>query len=134
MKKLRALFPAMLLLAVSCNNRSSLSHFTSDNTVRLEIDGTTVFSYEPATCQLFFNEGRCKLGASTDTMLNYFELTLSEIPDHTGNKVTGSVIWSTPAGERRRENVTLEAKRISGDVIWLCDQSRHTAAVVRVLE
>ena len=67
-------------------------------------------------------------------MLDFFEVRLSEIPDRAGNKTTATVTWSTSSGERSKENITLEVKRIRGDVIWLCDEGRHTAAVVRMLE
>lgn len=135
MKNFRIVLPAFLaLLLASCNNNTPVGPFIADDTVRLEIDGSAVFLFDENTCQLSYNASRCEFRAFTDTMLDYFELTLSEIPDRPGNKVTASVTWSTEAGERHKENVTLEAKRIRGDMIWLCDDGRHTAAVLRVLE
>ena len=122
------------LILGGCINNTPIGPFVADETVRLEIDGSTVFRFDENTCQLSYNETRCEFGASNDTMLDYFVLSLSGIPAHTGDKVTAAVTWSTEAGERHKENVTLEAKRIRGDVIWLCDDGRHTAAVVRVLE
>lgn len=133
MKNFGTILLAALLLA-GCNNNTPIGPFVADDAVRLEIDGTTVFRFDDNTCQLSYNEAHCEFGAFTDTMLDYFRITLSEIPDRTGNKVTASITWSTEAGERHKENVTLEAKRIRGDMIWLCDDGRHTAAVVRVLE
>ena len=135
MKSFRTILPALLALVLTgCNNNTPLGPFIADDTVRLEIDGTTVFLFDENSCQLSFNETRREFRAFTDTMLDYFEISLSEIPDRAGNKVTAAITWSTEVGERNKENVTLEAKRIRGDMIWLCDDGRHTAAVVRVLE
>lgn len=135
MKTLLKILPALLsLLLVSCIGETAPGQFMSDNTVRLEISGVTVFSYDESTCQLSFNETRWVFRAFTDTMLDYFEVQLQEIPGRVGDKTTATVRWSTDSGERSKENITLEARAIKGDVIWLCDESRHTAAVVRVLE
>ena len=133
MKASLALIPAALLLLSACN-RTSAGPFISDDSVRLEIDGSIVFMYDASTCQLSYNRERGEFMAFTDTMLDFVEVRLSEIPDRAGNKTTATVTWSTSSGERSKENITLEVKRIRGDVIWLCDEGRHTAAVVRMLE
>lgn len=135
MKALRILSATLLpLLLLSCQGETSPSQFLSDSTVRLEISGSPVFLYNESTCQLSFNESRKLFRAFTDTMLDYFELQLDAIPNQVGAKTNATVVWSTDTGERSKENITLEAKGIKGDVIWLCDDSRHTAVVVRVLE
>lgn len=125
---------AAALMCCACNRTSSMTTFTADETVRLEIDGEKVFVYSPSTCQLSYNELRCEFRAMTDTMLDYFCLTLKTVPSRVGSTTVASMSWSSPSGERSRNDVTLEAKRIKGDVIWLCDRSQHTAAVVRILK
>ena len=122
------------LMAASCTGATQLAPFMSDETVRLEIDGVPVFTYDAPTCQLSYNEQRKEFRAMTDTMLDYFCITLSDLPSSAGSSASASVVWSTSEGERSRNEITLEAKRIKGDVIWLCDGSLHTAAVVRVLK
>jgi len=128
------LLAALLLGACDLPGVTEQAAFLSDNTVRLEIDGEKVFVYSPDLCQLAFNEKRCEFRAHTDTMLEYFVVSLDAIPQKAGEKVAATIIWSTPAGERSKENLTLEAKRIWGEALWLCDESRHYAAVVQVLE
>lgn len=133
MKRILTLFSLILLLA-SCQSKTLPGQFLSDSSVRLEISGATVFRYDESTCQLSFNESRKTFGAFTDTMLDYFEVKLDAIPSTVGEKTTATVTWSTESGEHTKENITLEARGIKGDVIWLCDEGRRTAAVVRVLE
>ena len=113
---------------------TELAPFLMDNTVRLELDGIKVFTYTEPTCQLAFNEQRCEFRAHTDTMLDYFALKLDAIPGRSGVKVNANLAWSTTKGENTKENITLDVKRISGDVIWLCDAERRIAVVAKVLE
>lgn len=134
MKASRIILIACCIACAACTRSSSLSAFLADDTVRLEIDGAAVFTYDAPFCQLSYNEQHKEFRAMNDTMLDYFCITLDEIPARTGNKATATVIWSTPSGERSRNEITLEAKRIKGDVIWLGDSNLHTAAVVRVLK
>ncbi|MBR4809264.1 MAG: hypothetical protein IK031_03180 [Bacteroidales bacterium] len=125
---------AAALLCCACNRTTSITAFTADDTVRLEIDGNRVFVYDAAGCQLSYNEQRREFRAMTDTMLDYFCITLDAIPAQAGATAVASISWSSETGELGRNGITLEAKRIKGDVIWLCDRSQHTAAVVRVLK
>lgn len=116
------------------SGNTSLDSFLQDSNVRLEIDGAKVFIFDENRCQLAFNEQRGVFRANSDTMLDYFELVLERVPDSIGSDVTGSVAWSTIEGENSRKNVTFNVRNIIGDVIWLCDSSQKTAAVVRVLK
>jgi len=125
---------AAAILCCACTQTTSLTTFLADDTVRLEIDGEKVFVYSPAVCQLSYNEQRGEFRAMTDTMLDFFCITLSAIPERTGDTAVASMTWSSDNGERSRNEITLEAKRIKGDMIWLCDRSQHTAAVVRILK
>lgn len=136
MKTRLSIFAMSLLLLCACDRQgvTELAGFITDDTVRLELDGERVFTYDEDGCQLAYNEKRCEFRAHTDTMLDYFVVSLSTVPSRLGAKVNASIVWSTDTGEKTKENITLEAKRIKGDVIWLCDASRRNAVVVRVLE
>ena len=136
MKTRLSILALCLLSLCACDQQgvTELAGFITDDTVRLEIDGVRVFTYDEDGCQLAYNEKRCEFRAHTDTMLDYFVVSLSAVPSRIGAKVNATIVWSTDAGEKAKENITLEAKRIKGDVIWLCDASRRNAVVVRVLE
>lgn len=127
---------AAILAACACNpgGTTSLDAFVKDDTVRLELDGARVFVHDDANCQLSFNRQRGSFRSHTDTMLDYFVVELDAIPQSEGATAVADIYWSSTDGERSRKKVTLEAKRIKGDLIWLCDEGRKTAAVVRVLE
>ena len=125
----------LAFMATGCRTgNTSLDSFRKDETVRLELDGEKVFVFNENTCQLSFNEERCRFGSHTDTMLDYFYVRLDHIPSSSGEEVSADIIWNTTYGERSKNNITLNVIRIRGDVIWLCDATQHTAAVVRTLK
>lgn len=136
--KVRTLFAAIaaIVAASACNpgGTTSLDAFVKDETVRLELDGERVFVHDDSNCQLSFNRQRGSFRALTDTMLDYFVVELDAIPQSEGATAVADIYWSSTDGERSRKKITLEAKRIKGELIWLCDAGRKTAAVVRVLE
>ena len=127
---------AAVMLFISCNQTGSIdkASFLADDTVRLEINGECQFNYVPGTCQLAYNAKRCEFRVHTDTMLDYFTITLDMVPSRPGTQVQARIAWSTVSGEQKKENITLNTLRILGDVIWLCDESGRNAAVLRVLE
>ena len=136
--KARLLFAALAAFAAACacspNGTTALDAFVKDETVRLELDGVRVFVHDDTFCQLSFNRQRGSFRSHTDTMLDYFVVELDVIPQAEGDTAVADVYWSSTDGERSRKKITLEAKRIKGDLIWLCDAGRRTAAIVRVLE
>lgn len=133
---LKCFLLAMGMLFISCSQNGSIdkASFLADNTVRLEINGECQFSYIPGTCQMAYNAKRCEFRVHTDTMLDYFTITLDKVPSNPGTQVQARIAWSTVSGEQTKENITLNAIRVVGDVIWLCDESGRNAAVVRTLE
>ena len=136
MKKAAAYLALAVLILSACNNNglTPLAPFVNDDTVRLEIDGVRVFEYSDNTCQLAFNSSRNEFRVHTDTMLDYFIVKLDAVPRSPSTKVKADISWSTDYGVRTRENITLDTKRVRGDVIWLCDESQHNAIVLRILE
>ena len=134
MKKWLIILGLALLCACTTQGITDLSGFVADDTVRLEVDGERVLVYDPANCQLAYNEKRCEFRLQTDTMLDYFVLTLSEIPNRSSSGVSASITWSSTSGERTKSNIALYVRRINGDVLWLSDESCRYAVVVRVLE
>ena len=135
MRKLLYICLLCLIALCSCQPQgiTDLSSFVADDTVRLEIDGQTILRYDEMNHQLAYNEMHCEFRLQTDTMLDYFVLTLSEIPGDSKTGVAATLIWSTSYGERTKE-ITLFARRIKGDLLWLSDESCRYAVVVRILE
>ena len=138
MKAIRTLFAAiaaaMMLNACQPQGVTELSSFVRDDTVRLEIDGVRVFSYDESLCQMALNAARGEFRVHDDTMSEFFIITMDKLPQAAGDRVNASILWTESGYERDKQNVTLVARSIRGDVIWLCDDSQRNAAVIRMLE
>ena len=113
---------------------TELSSFVRDNNVRLEIDGVRVFNYNDAGCQLALNARRGEFRAHDDTMSEYFIISMDKLPLAAGDRVNATISWTESGYERQKQNVTLVARSIRGDVVWLCDDTQRNAAVIRLLE
>lgn len=131
---LAALTAALTLLSCQPQGVTELSTFVADGTVRLEVDGVRVFSYYETGCQMALNEKRGEFRAHDDTMQEYFIISMDKLPRKAGDAVNANLCWTESGYERERQNVTLVARSIRGDVIWLCDEAQHNATVIRILE
>ena len=137
MKRLRIIFAVLasaLLFSCQPQNITELSDFVRDNNVRLEVDGVKVFVYDEIGCQMALNANRGEFRAFDDTMSEYFILDMDSVPQSVGDRVNTTIIWTESGYEREKQNVTLVARSIRGDVVWLCDDTQHNAAVIRILE
>ncbi len=124
----------LILQACEPQGVTLLSTFTASNTVRLEIDGAKVFLHDDADCQMAFNARRGEFRAHDDLMQQYFIIVFESMPQKAGDRSNATITWTDGGYERVRNNITLEAKSLRGDVMWLCDDSRRNAAVIRILE
>lgn len=131
-------FALILLLAATgilagCRHDDVSEAFSLDGTVRIEYDGAIAFQYNPVTCQQFFNRDTGTFRAGTDTMSDYFSVTLAEIPSTHGDVVRGDIRWTTSSGMSDIRNVTLKVIRLEGDTIWLWSAKERISLVVRML-
>ncbi len=133
MKRAAIIFLSCLMLC-SCVDDRLIEPFVQKDAVAMEQEGSTVFRYDPLTCQLSFNRDRCEFRASTDNMSDYFVLVLDRIPSRTEEKVTGTLTWTTPTDIYVKKNATFETVRLEGDKIWLWSHSGHIGLVVRMLD
>jgi len=123
-----------LILFCSCDRQSILNDIVSDSTVRLAINGYNVFTYDALTCQMGFCRGKREFRVHTDTMSDYFVITLDKIPVSEGEGVTADITWTSPQDVGIKKNVALETAKVEGDKIWLWNYQARITAVVRILE
>ena len=122
------------LLLCACQREKHLNTFAAQTGICLQERGRTLFRYDPLTCQLAFNRDRRTFRVHTDNMSDFYSVELSRIPVEKGEKVTGQVRWTTQRSLVNKKNVTLEAIKLEGDVIWLWCASDRFGCTVRVLE
>lgn len=125
---------AALLLPVSCSDQRMQNAFCESEDIRLMVGGEIPFIYNPGTCQLAFSRELREFRAHTDNMSDFYTVTLSEVPESIGQRVSGDLIWTTSKEVLRRKNLTLEVVRIEGEQIWLWSESGRIGLTIRVLE
>ena len=131
MKKL-VLISIFCCLLASCH-RLDTPAFISDNTPRLEVDGRRVLVYDPLTCQLSASLEPVRFRVQTDNTSYYFALTLGELPVQTGQTINGSIRWTTNDNLEERNNIALEVIHFESDTIWLWNETKGIACVVRLI-
>lgn len=134
MKKILILALAALALC-SCGNERDIPRFIEDDTIRLEVSGSTVFKYDANSCQLAFNREKALFRVHTDNMSDYFIADLDRIPVEVDQEVTATLSWTTDSNVTTRKNIALKTVMIEGDKIWLWSGSGgQFALVIRVLD
>ena len=120
-------------LLAGCRHDDVSEAFSLDGTVRIECDGAIVFQYNPVTCQQFFNRDSGTFRVGTDTMSDYFSVTLAEIPSSHGDVVRGDIRWTTDSGMSDIRNVTLKVMKLEGDTVWLWSRSAKIGLTLKLL-
>ena len=132
MKRLITILALCLFLA-GCDDSGFKTEFTALDTVRLEVNGSVVFMYDPLTCQLGYDSSKGEFRVHTDDMSDFFTLTLPHLPTSTSEFVNGDISWTTSTSIVSKKNVTLETIRLEGDMIWLWNRGSRIALAVRIL-
>ncbi|MCQ2182876.1 MAG: hypothetical protein MJY89_05680 [Bacteroidales bacterium] len=134
MKGLNILLISLLsCFLISCREENINEEFILDSEVRMEVNGTEIFRFNPITCQESFNLDNCSFCVGTDTMSDFFSVKLNTLPTQEGQIVFGFIRWTTPTSISTKDNVTLEVIKLEGDKVWLWSTSTRMGMVVRFL-
>ena len=132
---MKARFCILFLLCLgllSCNSKVEEEFLLNDG-LCLEEGGTTVFSYDPSTCQISYNPTLRQFRVMNDNMSGYYMVTCSDLPSAPGQKLTATVRWSTGTSVQTLSDIQLKVEKVEGDQIWLWSSRRRLAVSVRVI-
>lgn len=134
MKRLAAYTFLMLAALFSgCSEARLSDDFETDDMLRIEIKGYTVFRYDPATCQLGFNRETSEFRVHTDNMSDFFVIDLDEMPTAQEQRVKGMASWTT-GDDLHVKKTIFEVVKIQDNRIWLWSSESRIAAVVAILD
>lgn len=137
MKQLRTigiLSILVLLLGTGCNRDGFDKDDFEITDVCLKVKGSVVYSYAGGSSQMAFNRGRKEFWAGTDTMSDYFQLKMSEIPGENGQVLTGTLQWTTDDNIVTRNGLTFKVERIADDgTAWLWCAAQRITVVMKLL-
>ena len=108
--------------------------FLSSEDICLRVKGTVIFSYNPLTCQLAFNRHDCEFRVHTDTMSDYYCVTLDAIPSAVDQKIDGTLSW-TSSSSIIHKDLSFQVEKISSDgCVWLWNRKDKIGAVIKILD
>lgn len=128
-----AAFLAALMSIAACRD-NIFPEFVSDSNVHLEMNGVTMLQYDEATCQMGFNRERRQFRMCTDSMSDYFSITMNMIPTAQDEKIKGDLVWTTSRDVMSRKNIVLEVVKTEDDKFWLWNEQERIALVIEILD
>lgn len=124
---------ALLLAACTPNNGFDKTRL-ADPTVSLSVRHSDVFVYDDIKCQMVYDQKTRSFTAGTDTMSDYFTLTLSSVPTSSGQTVTGDISWTTDSSVSSHAGLTFEVVQVDmNGTAWLWNARQEIAVVISVL-
>ena len=132
MKRILSVFCLVLLLS-ACVREQIDPAFLASSDIGLTVGKTQVFRYDPLTCQLGFNSARGEFRVSTDTMSDYYVVTLPSIPSKPGEVLKGDILWTSDTAIKRFHAIEFKVLKIESDVAWLWNQQNRIAVTVQIL-
>ena len=125
---------ALLLLCSSCWGTHVDPEFLEKESPGLQVKGETVFTYNANTCQMAFNRQKKEFRVCTDTMSDYYVLTLNEVPTATGDRVKGDLVWTSVNDVISRTGVSFVVKKAErNQMMWLWSRKENIGVVIQVL-
>ena len=134
MRKYLLILFACLVLAGCQGGGKVEPEFLNSSDICLRVNGSAVFTYDPLTCQLAFNRRNCEFRVHTDTMSDYYCVTLDAIPSSVDQKIDGTLSW-TSSSSILHKDCTFRVEKISSDgCVWLWNRKDKIGAVVKILD
>ena len=129
-----AALAAALWAGTSCQGFKADPEFLATDSFELEVKGNQVFTYDAYTCQTAFNRARKEFRVHTDTMSDYYCLTLESIPSKTGEKVKGDITWTGKSDVVTRKGLSFTVKKVErNQMMWLWCRKEGIGVVIQVL-
>lgn len=124
-----------IISASSCvdNTLTEIDFVSSSGDIGLKVNGKVMLSYKAGTHQCSYNDEGAVFRVSDDTFNNYFIVDCKgKTPTVTGESITATLTYTT-IDDTPQTQCSFSVSKISGEKIWLWDDSKKIGAVVRLL-
>lgn len=133
MKRL-ILIATIVITAAGCNRYDIDEILLQREDISLTIKGNEVFSYDPDTCQLGYNDESNEFRSFDDNAGHWFKIRCSASPDTEGQIIKATLDYTTTNDNKSLRDIEMTVKKISKDGrIWLWNDSRKIGAVIKRL-
>ena len=121
---------ALLLAAAGCKGPDVEEVLLHRSDISLTWKGDVQVSYNPATCQMSFNDGSNTYRIYTDKLSEWFMVSCSENPVSQGQTLTADVSWTGPRSIKTFNGVEFKVEKTDGSgLVWLWS-STHTIGII----
>lgn len=125
----------MALCMVSCHATKVDPEFLTTNTTGLTVKGSTVFTFDPLTCQTAFNREKGEFRVHTDNMSDYYCVSLSTIPTSQGQKAKGDIIWTSKSQVQTKRDLSFQVEKVDrSGRLWLWSRKEAIGVLVQILD
>ena len=122
------------ILLAACQGKVG-PEFIRTTDFELQVKDETVFRYDPLTWQTAFKREKREFRVHTDNMSDYYCVTLNNIPSSEGQKVKGSIVWTSSSNVITKSGLTFSVEKIDrAGRIWLWSRKERIGAVVQALD
>ncbi len=128
------LLAGVLLLGGCCNKENTDPAFVASSDLGLRINGKTMFTFDPLTCQASFNRQRRQFRLSSDTMSDYVVATLSELPEQKGQIVSADLKWTTERDIKSKKVGGLKVVKMEENYLWLWSNADKLGLCLKTIE
>ena len=123
-----------IILLASCQGKVD-PEFIGLQDFGLQVKDTKVFTYNSLTWQTAFNRERCEFRVHTDNMSDYYCVTLNTVPSSEGQKVKGSIVWTSSSDVITKSGLNFSVEKIDrAGRIWLWCKKERIGAVIQALD
>ena len=134
MKKSILLILSVLLLACSCSQKAD-PEFLQTNDFCLRIKDNVIFNYNENTCQSAFNRKKCEFRVHTDSMSDYYCVTLNGVPVSEGEKLSGDIVWTSTSSVLSKRGCNFVVSKLDAQRrVWLWSRKEQIGVVVQILD
>lgn len=125
-------FGLCVLVLLSCRGKELEHSFAENEMPRFEMGGEDVFVFDPNTCQTSCCEEDLQFMVYTDTMSDYYIVTLEKMPAQEGSTIKGSLVWTSEFNVERKNDLRFSVERLDPDGwIWLWNSSSKIGVAVQ---
>ena len=122
------------ILLVSCQGKVD-PEFIGTQDFGLQVKDVKVFTYDALTWQTAFNREKREFRVHTDNMSDYYCVTLNTVPSSEGQKVKGSIVWTSSSDVITKSGLNFSVEKIDrAGRIWLWCKKERIGAVIQALD
>lgn len=131
MKRLIYIFLSIFLIQ-ACTPAFTENTLLEQSEISLIWNGAVQVSFNPATCQLGYNDSRNEYRVYDDKLADWFTVRCSESPAEVGQQISADVSWTGAQSPKKFYGLTFIVKQISQEgLIWLWNEDKNIGIIIK---